>query len=77
MSVICEEYQKIILDNNDNLLHNGAVHIVGAAPASKGFFSLGYMPELQGCREALGVPTNVNTTRAFLLPEVQSVGDQP
>ena len=47
--------------------HGKGVHIVGAALASIGFFNLGYLPELPGYREVLGVPTNVNTARAFFI----------
>ena len=64
----------ILFDNYNPLRYGVDVHIVGAAPASKGVFSLYDLLELPGNREALGVPTNVNTTQAFLLPEVQSVG---
>ncbi len=64
------------------LWHPAIVHFKGAAPASKASntgaergFLIVDLSELPGVREALGVPLNVNTARAFLLPEVQSKGD--
>lgn len=72
---------KLLLTFIAMLWQSEAVHFTGAAPAlkrpikaRKGVFRLYCLSELPGYREVLGVPVNVNTAQAFLLPEVHFTG---
>jgi len=73
---------KIFLDNHERCCQGGIVHTVGVVPdlrmpdmgKERGFLVFGRLSELPGYREVLDVPMGVNITRAFLLPEVQTIG---